>query len=444
LLTKDQKGDAKECSWMQTPIELFNPDVWSPIGSRNNRTLSSLFNYGNYQPDSSLRNLFNVLYTDRERETSLDMGFRGRPAIGSAVMSKLDLDQNALEHEPWLTLFSQIKADVGAAGRDTRIFLCGSAFGGTGASGFPTIGRLIANQLKKEGFRKNVKLGGALLLPYFEFSVPPDFNAGDEIYARPEQFLLNTEAALRYYRTQAGGTFDTIYLLGNQDLSPVKKFSLGRGEQRNEPHFIELYAALAVQHFLSHIPTQAGEAVVISRGDPRRITWEDIPGSDVRQKMANSTRFAFAWTTDIVNTLRQAQQAFEQFPTVAPWSIEFFKHRQGRSDLPEFQQEFNKISVITTWCESYLRWLGNLHTSTGTSLQVQLFNRDAFLDGNGQLSTNSANFFKLVSGDSAMANEDDTIPRLKEQLIKSGSSVIKSPNEGVVGLARALYVLSNL
>lgn len=436
---------AKSCSWMQTPIELYQPDVWSPLSQSDNRTLEALFHYYDYQSGDDLRNLFDVLYTPEERELQLNEGFRGRPAIGAAVMSQLDLAAVDLsKFQPWANLFKGLQLD----GSKARIVLLGSAFGGTGAAGFPTLGRILSNQLNKDGYEK-VKIGGALVLPYFEFSIPPQYAASTEIYARPEQFLLNTEAALRYYRIQAQNSFDTIYLLGSQNLAHVNNFSLGRGSQRNAPHFIELYAALAAHHFQTHQPKQKGEAGVMSHSSLGVISWRDLPGNEVKQKLVNATRFAFAWLSDIQQTLEDARTMnFEAFPKLAPWSVEYFAHRIGRKDLPDFNQQLSLVPAITEWCESYLRWLGHIHTSS-QSPQVQLFEDAHFFstsgsqadennstDSEGTLLKDSRNFFKLVVG--SVHNEKDTIERLKNQL---RPNVVLNPNRGVVGLARSLYTL---
>ncbi|MEY3828127.1 MAG: hypothetical protein RLZZ148_2954 [Cyanobacteriota bacterium] len=41
LLGNGQNQEAtKECTWMQSPMELFSPNLWSPLGSNVNRTLA--------------------------------------------------------------------------------------------------------------------------------------------------------------------------------------------------------------------------------------------------------------------------------------------------------------------------------------------------------------------------------------------------------------------
>ena len=449
-LVRQGNQDTEQCPWMKTQVELFKPDTWSPL-STENRSLGSIFNYNSYQSRDDLghplRNIFDALYTAGERELNLDVGFRGRPAIGSAVMSQLDLKGETLAEEPWQKVLNRIETEVQSG--TPEIFVYGSAFGGTGASGFPTISRLIANKLEADGLRDQVKLGGALLLPYFSFPPRPqprpqsnkdktEENGGQEIYAQTENFILNTASALRYYQVQARGVFDRIYLLGNQQLLQVnQEFSLGRGSQKNDPHFLELYAALAAQHFSNDRPKEKGEAVVISRNKEDRITWADLPSaSEVKPRLVNTARFAFAWLTDMNRALDKAKEIkFENFPRLAPWSIYFFRHPKGRGNLPNFNEELANRSAINSWCQSYLEWLGKLNGFTGEGIQIQLFNRDALMNNEGKLNKHDTNFHQLVIDDNQY--NLDTVQALKKDL---SSRDVKQPNTGLVGLARALYV----
>ena len=85
--------EKQQYPWMKTRIKSFSPYVWSPFGNTVvNRNLSSFFNYNNFKENNpALGNFFDVLYTKDEREVPLDVGFRGRPAIGSAIMSQVNL-----------------------------------------------------------------------------------------------------------------------------------------------------------------------------------------------------------------------------------------------------------------------------------------------------------------------------------------------------------------
>ena len=428
-------GSSLSVSWMQTPIEAL--EVWSPFGGSLNKSLGSYFNYESYAFNSpGLGHLFDVLYTQGERDAELDVGFRGRPAIGSAIMSQVKLDHTS--QEPWRSLLQNIELDLGAGGGGdkTRIFICGSIFGGTGASGFPTIGRLLKNKLERSGMSDRVKIGGLLMLPYFQFNVPAEQDPG-AIYARPEQFLLNTEAALRYYQAQP--IFDSVYLLGDQDPSPIKDFSIGKNTQKNDPHFIELYAALAARHFMEQAEMEP--VVLLSRSEDQRITWEDIPDrAVVKPSLANAVRFAYLWSANLAPELSAGKGNIKNFQKAAPWFSRFFKPQgflAGGRGMPELNDELEQdtIQCISSWCQSFLRWVSLMHGGS-SNRSIQLFRSNLLVDEKGDIRQITENFPKLVLGSDNLEQSKDVTPQaIKEKLI----TVIPDPPTGVAGLATTLY-----
>jgi hypothetical protein len=430
------ESDKQECPWMKTKIESF--DLWSPFAEQSlNKTIKTFFHYNNIkQNQPALGNLFDVLYTKEEQESELDVGFRGRPAIGSAVMSEVDLDR--LDREPWSSLIQQIQADTGS-GKNPKVLLCGSIFGGTGASGLPTIARLITNKLKGINVRDRIQIGCLFLLPYFGFAAPPGEDP-DGVYARSEQFLLNTEAALRYYLIQGKDLFDTVYLLGSQNLSQVN-FSIGKTTQKNEPHFVELYAGLAARHFLSQPTSEPGTVVLVSRENIGRLTWEDIPDREqVKAELINATRFAYSWLSGIAPELANAKaQGLGRFGNVAPWIVRFFS--TGKGNLPDFSDinQQNAITIINYWCRDYLRWLYSIHRAEGEA--VELFNVKAWENLNGVLKGEELPNLVIRDSRDRTRQSQDTPAKLKNNL---DPRRIKPPNQGTVGLAKALYMLCRL
>lgn len=427
-------GQDHSHGWMKGEIKSL--EVWSPFRDKVNKSLGNFFNYETYRnDDTNLGDLFDVLYTKGEREAQLDVGFRGRPAIGAAIMSQVKLD--ASTEEPWRSLTQEIEMDLGQ-GQYPKIFLCGSIFGGTGASGFPTIGRVLINYLKTSGNRERVKMGGLLMLPYFQFSVPSEDDRG-EIYARPEQFLLNTEAALRYYQAQK--IFDTIYLLGDQEPVSVKKFSIGKNDQKNDPHFIELFAGLAARHFV--LSEQTGEVVMLSRRDSQRITWDDIPDRpQVKGAIVNAVRFAYLWLSNISPELNEGKNNIKEFQKFAPWFSQYFKPKGlfvrsgGLPDLNDEDQQ-EHLKQINAWCVAFLQWLGSIHQTDGSRRSLQLFRSNLLMNREGNIQTVVDNFEKLVIGSDALdTSEQKSVPAIKEQLISYGNN-----QTGVVGLAHTLYEL---
>ncbi|MCM1982612.1 hypothetical protein [Lyngbya confervoides] len=439
-------GVKADCAWMQTPIESF--DIWSPFGDHTaKKELKDCFHYSTLKSSHpALGNLFDVLYTKEEREANLDVGFRGRPAIGSAVMSRVDLDR--LDQAPWGQFIESIKADAGGGSRITKVLFCGSIFGGTGASGLPTLARLLANKLEKLNVRDRVQIGAVLTLPYFGFS-PPAGQDPNEVYAKSEQFLLNSEAALRYYGIQAKGTFDVTYLLGNQTLSRVD-FSVGKNSQRNEAHFVELFAALAARHFLQYPGEPSNAVIVASRAQPGRLNWMDLPECNVvKPEFVNAARFAYAWLADISLELAQARQVgMDKARRGAPWLERYFNPNPKREgQLPNLDQVDQQaaIAIFDDWCSAFLRWIYAVHQCESEA--VHLFNTSILGSVNGELpealSLKADNLPNLVYGDDRdrTRQAQDTMIQLKRNLMAIAP---QPPNTGVTGLAKALYLVCRL
>jgi len=427
--------------WMKTAINFMG--VWSPFEKIGvNKDLSSFFQSDLLRSkEDPLANLFDVLYTKDEQEADLDVGFRGRPAIGAAVMSQVKLD--TMERGVWGDLIKKINNKAG--GGDTpKVFLCGSIFGGTGASGLPTIGRLLHNKLEDDNQRSKVKLGSIFVLPYFGFTPDPDADKTEKVYARSENFLLNTEAALRYYGSQTQNCFDTVYLLGNQALSQVGRFKTGKKDQRNNAHFIELYSALAARQFLLQPQSKNGQIAFINRKEFGAVTWGDLPESaNLQTELNNATRFAFAWLSDIAPGLKAAEG--EKLGTVIrliPWVVKFYssrdRPREGEIDFNS-SQEKEIIQTITDWCKVYLNWLVMLHNSTKRE-QVGLYNTHYFKKAD---KLNIDHFSDLIVGDARdqSAKKRDTVDALERRF---NPRALSPPNNGTVGLAKALYLVCRL
>jgi Tubulin like len=413
--------------WMRTSIKSYG--LWSPFADLStNKELDSLFQYNTVRTNNpALANLLEVLYSPEERSQQLDVGFRGRPSIGSAVMSQINLDQ--LSEAPWGTLIQEIKNAAGG-GKKPRILLCGSIFGGTGASGLPTIARLLRNKFEREKILDSVSIGGLFLLPYFSFTVPPGANT-EGLFASADQFLLNTEAALRYYVTQARDLFDTVYLLGNEDNTNVN-FSVGNRNQQNRPHFIELYAALAARDFLFQDRNDA--LMLMARENSGKLVWNDLPESmTIKRFVVNAARCAYMWLSDIEKELN-AQTSMGYQRKMVPWMNPFYDLQESSSMKFDAPQQQSMIKMVTDWSSDYLRWLHDLHQCETD--QVQLLNTKLF--------GSSEQLDKLIVGDirdSKVRQRQDDLAQIKTALMKYKSA---TGQRGTAGLATALYQTTSI
>lgn len=335
----------------KTPIRIARPDVWSPIDDKPAR-LDEFFRYDTLsQSNKGVAHLFDILYSNDEKKTTLEKGFRGHPSIGAAVMAAtVKLDQE----EPWKTFRDQIALDV-RTGDGATVILCGSIFGGTGASGVPTIARLITEEFKSQVGANRFRIGGILMLPYFSFDKVQEKG----IKADAEDFLLSTQAALNYYHQQNTlGMFDSVYLMGSDSLTPMRASSLGGPTQENEPHLLEMYAALGAIGFLS---SDVRGYPMVARENNDRVKWEDLPYAPgfavLKEQVDQLAKFAFAYLSAYYPMLEDISVNGRGYR--APWYINFFR-RNGVDLKTSLDAELKQVK---TYCESFLHWLANVEFS---------------------------------------------------------------------------------
>ena len=359
---------------------------WTPFTDNAQPNLADFFNYNtlNESRDSThaaAARLFQVLYSPAERTTTLEKGFHGHPSIGSAIMAQT---VNFREEEPWSEFRARIANDNNA-----KVFLAGSIFGGTGASGFPTIAQLVQEEL-------DVNLGGALVLPYFKFTprMDSDGNASgndvnrqtNTLKAKSEHFLMNTQAALKYYYlSDQTGVYRAIYLLGNQAQVEVENF-LGGKEQKNAPHFIELFAALAAIHFFSN-DFEGSQYFLTAREKENTLQWTDLPdgknGNTIQARIAQLTRFAFAYLHVYRPTLQEIRDKKRDSKS-ASWFADFFRTpsllKRRNSDKIDFgaTETENLLNYVAGYCQDFLCWLANIQANTGEGENINLIKYRAF------------------------------------------------------------------
>lgn len=220
------------------------------------------------------RRLLDLLFAPGklEQEMELDEGYRGRAHIGSAAIASAV----GRDGEPFWDTLRDLLLRGAMGGGEVRIVLAGSAFGGTGAAGFPTIARLIRRFLAKENIASKTSVAGVLMLPYFDFDPPPD--ATDNV-ARSEQLLTQTRSALRYYHAlfQRETVFDEMFLVGWGERANLGYHRPGKGEQRNPALHPELLAALGACGFYDRAHKPSGRTLAIAHDQPNELAWGDLP-----------------------------------------------------------------------------------------------------------------------------------------------------------------------
>lgn len=316
--------------------------------------------------NSPLGQLYGVLYSRRERQTPLDVGFRGHPSIGAAVLTKQYTDPT---NNQWAQLQEQISGEIGAH-LPVKVFFAGSIFGGTGAAGIPTIARLLRNN-----FGAGISIGGVFMLPYFMFIA--DSNKG--LFAKSENFLTSAKAALKYY-SQGEKDFDEMYFLGDNAVVN-SDFSIGGPQQCNDAHIVDLYGALAAVDFFGKTITHGiVNYNYICRDESDKFKWSDLQGlaPDFKKRFVQFSRF-------ILTYLQFAKPILDHPPKVTPGPFGGWAFAKMVGDAPpwyfsiaynekvqnQMTADADKITEFNRYAISYCIWLKQLETlSSGRTVSL--------------------------------------------------------------------------
>lgn len=203
------------------------------------------------QLDPLNKALVGALYSDKNLNAELKVGFKGNPHMGSVVLNQF---KNANDFKYFASRFD----------KDDRIFIVSSIFGGTGAAGFPLLVKNIreaANNIPNHDNLKESAMGAITVLPYF--GVSPDANSSID----KGTFAAKTKAALSYYERNLTGennkSLNALYYIADSVTNDFKA-SDGADTQRNNAHYVEMLAALSVIDFMDipadKLKTSGGQA----------------------------------------------------------------------------------------------------------------------------------------------------------------------------------------
>lgn len=359
-----------EDSLFATHIESATPQFsWSPVRSAPN--LYTLFQRSLMQGTEAT--MFDALFSPtHEQRMDLSVGFRGRPALGSAAMAAAARPDDVF----WRNLLTA--RDRLRAGHPVRIFLVGSIFGGTGAGGLPTLARMLRRHLSDAGNQRKLHIGAALMLPYFTF--PDEREETSQPAAKSAAFLEQTRGALRYYHhlTRTEPTlFDGLTVLGWPQLIKIDKYAIGRKDQSNPPLAPELLAALAAFRFFHSPPEEPGVGLLSVLPD-KGLGWSNLPGMGVETKptpkraLGQLARFAFLMRNVYGPQLGRTsfKQVQDQF-----W---FRRMVQEAGVSPENDLDNRMLERLTRYSTEMLRWSTTIQTmSTKEQLPIRLFDLES-------------------------------------------------------------------
>ena len=373
---------AKESNLFKTHITTNNDAVWLPLKGAD-PTLEEVIHYELLKPE--VKGLMDCLYDPDEMKQNLSEGFRARPNIGAAAM----LATTGNEDDPfWSQIYKAI--DAARGGEEVRVFIISSIFGGTGASGFPNIARRIKQIQKEKNVTSNFHLGGALMLPYFNYDVPEE-NMEGELYAKPEEFLDQTKGALQYYAKlfEYDKIFDQVYVTGWDPLTKLPNFKMGGNLQNNPPLFPELYAALGALKFFSEDNkiSDTQEIFHIGKNESNEILWSDIPNVsnnlNSKDNISNLIRFSFSYNWMYGPALTGSWSKIKKYENENWFKRLIFKNTyNSETKACEIGHEQNQEVILSMqeYCQDVLTWITDMQYSTiaNTDQKMDLIVSDFF------------------------------------------------------------------
>ena len=290
--------------------------------------------------DENNRALMSLLFSTKNLDTEMDIGFVGNPNIGSVVLNQF---KDSDEFRLFASKFAQ----------NDRIFIISSIFGGTGAAGFPLILKNIRNAKIKgveNDHLRRAPIGAVTVMPYF--GVQP----GEGLIEK-STFISKTKAALSYYENNVSGnkSVNALYYIGD-DMRNEYKNDAGHGGQKNDAHIIEMAAALSIIDFMQ-IPNESvqtdddGQAISPQykefgiTNDEKSLIFSDLGGATQTMLKKHLTQY-FYFTRymrdELQNSINKGQ------PFVA----------QGSPRIDNsFTSSYFNTSVLTPFNKGFEDWL---------------------------------------------------------------------------------------
>lgn len=230
--------------------QFFRTEIVPPkelnISGTDYGTLKEMVSYDTLNANGfgTTKGLFDLFYSNKNKNMPLEKGFLGNPNVGSVVL------KNVVESRQ----FKEFTQDFS---QDDRIFVISSIFGGTGAAGFPLLMNVFRDEttdINNGSYINNAVIGGVSVLPYFQVDVEK-FNSGESAI-NSSTFITKTKAALSYYDRNLKKLVNALYFVGDTSHSNYENFDGGL-DQKNPSNFIELVAASSVIDFLDYEPRAA-------------------------------------------------------------------------------------------------------------------------------------------------------------------------------------------
>lgn len=277
--------------------------------------------------DKATQAMMRMLFSEKNLNSSMDVGFKGNPNIGSIVLNQIVDSDN----------FQDFANNFEAG---DKIFIISSIFGGTGASGFPLLLKTLRTGTSFPNYDiiNNAEIGAITILPYFKLK------NNDESEIDSSTFISKTKSALAYYENNISknGSINALYYLAD-DVSNTYENHEGGTAQQNDAHLIEFLAATAIVDFCNkqHINTTNKELGLNDVSGT--VTFDSFHDEQKRLLYAPLTEFVI-----MANCFK--------------YKMDYYSSNEFNANYDNFKGFYNSqfLSKLQTMTASYLEWLDEM------------------------------------------------------------------------------------
>lgn len=286
-----------------------------------------------------------MLFSEKNLDSDMEVGFKGNPNIGSVVLNQFT------QSEAFNEFVSSFRSG-------DRIFIISSIFGGTGASGFPLLLknlRSIDSALPNAGNIKDASIGAITVLPYFNLAQSQD--GLDNIDC--STFISKSKAALEYYAKNLSGnnSLNAFYYLAD-NIYDMYAYSEGGVTQKNKAHVIEMLAALAIVDFCQI----SDERLQSSRGKALTPIYKEFGMKSDDENMIFSSFY-----DETRNSIQRPMTEFTLFCKFLNEHLSISKSLKWTKGKRPFDDNFFNGSFFNSHIEKikeyYLQWLDEMSSN---------------------------------------------------------------------------------
>ena len=345
--------------FFKTKIELLNNDLCLQLKDNTQK-------FGEFIGKNSMskenKALVEMLFSDEMLNMDMTAGFQGNPNIGSIVLNQFDNSD----------IFKAFANDFKDG---DKIFIVSSIFGGTGASGFPLLRKVLqtknqkdaqSNDLANWGMVNKAQIGAISVLPYFNVK-----SAEDDSLVDSDTFIDKAKAALSYYKTE-DKKIDTLYYIADNRSSTYEHHK-GGDAQKNNAHFVELAAAMSILDFIN---SEKANIHRDAEGNIEKTTYKEF-GIARDTAEINFTTLEDETQKLLVNPLSR----FLLFRNYMQYIYARERKYQPYSKKYKFDQQFrsnNVIKKLESVQATFYEWLQELEKQSRKFSPFNLFTTHAF------------------------------------------------------------------